>query len=196
MIAAEVGGRPLQVVQGDITRERMDAIVTAANQRLCGGNQAGWGGGVDGAIHRAAGPDLLAACSKIGGCPAGEAVATAAGDLHARRVIHAVGPIWGAHAGAEDALLASAHRRSLEVAEVEGCSSIVFPAISCGVYKFPIERAARIALSSIRDHLLAETRIRLVRYCLFTEREYQVFAAALRQLAADDRRVKLVGGPA
>lgn len=103
-------------------------------------------------------------------------------------MIHAVGPIWGAHAGAEDALLASAHRRSLEVAEQEGCESIAFPAISCGVYKFPLERAAPIALGALRDHLLEPaSRLRLVRYCLFTDRELKIFAAALRRLVPATR---------
>ncbi|MBX3465533.1 MAG: macro domain-containing protein [Planctomycetes bacterium] len=192
MIEADVGGRTLQIVRGDITAEQVDAIVTAANRLLCGGDQAGWGGGVDGAIHRAAGPELLAACAAIGGCAPGDAVATIAGRLRARRVIHAVGPIWGAHGGAEDALLASAHRRSLEVAEQEGCESVAFPAISCGVYKFPLERAAPIALGAVRDHLVGPaSRVRLVRYCLFGDRELEAFAAALRQLAGGDGRVKL-----
>lgn len=190
-LCASLLGRRLHVFQGDITREEVDAIVTAANRTLSGGNQAGFGGGVDGAIHRAAGPSLLQASLALGGCPHGEAVATHAGNLKARRVIHAVGPIYGSHGGADDKLLASAHRRSLEVAAAEGCASLVFPAISCGVYKFPVERAARIALSAIRDFLVADDRVRLVRYCLFTESDFWTFASALDALSNADARVVL-----
>lgn len=186
MLEARIAGRALQLLRGDITKERVDAIVTAANAQLAGG------GGVDGAVHRAAGPALLAACRRVGGRPTGEAVATEPGELAVKRVIHAVGPIHGTHGGREDELLASAHRRSLEVAAAEGCTSIAFPAISCGVYGFPIARAARIALTTIRDHLLGETPIERVRYCLFSVTDETVFVRALRELAAEDPRVELV----
>lgn len=186
MLEARIGGRALQLVRGDITQEQVDAIVTAANAQLAGG------GGVDGAVHRAAGPALLAACRRVGGCPTGEAVATEPGELPVKRVIHAVGPIHGAHGGREDELLASAHRRSLEVASAEGCTSLAFPAISCGVYGFPVARAAQIALATIRDHLLGETRVERVRYCLFSAADEAVFARALQELAASDPRVELV----
>jgi O-acetyl-ADP-ribose deacetylase (regulator of RNase III) len=182
-VKAQIAGRTLELVQGDITRERVDAIVTAANSALAGG------GGVDGAVHRAAGPALLAACAQIGGCRTGDAVATAPGELPVKRVIHAVGPIHGTHDGQEDSLLAGAHRRSLEVAVAEGCTSIAFPAISCGVYGFPIPRAARIAMEVIRDHLLGETPITRVRYVLFGEADFATFQAALRTLASEDERV-------
>ncbi|MGE0710167.1 MAG: O-acetyl-ADP-ribose deacetylase [Planctomycetota bacterium] len=182
---ATIGRKTLELVRGDITRERVDAIVTAANSALAGG------GGVDGAIHDAAGPSLLEACAAIGGCPTGSAVATHAGELPVKRVIHAVGPIHGRHGGEEDALLASAHRRSLEVAVAEGCRSIAFPAISCGIYGFPIQRAARIALGTIVDFLAGESPLERVRYCLFGARDLEVFQTALRELAAADGRLTL-----
>src|SRR3954466_10507675 len=129
----------LRAIHADITTLQVDAIVTAANAELLGG------GGVDGAIHRAAGPDLLRECRKIGRCATGDAVATQAFGLRqAKRVIHAVGPIFGETGGRDDQLLASAHRRALEVAAAEGCKSVAFPAISCGVYGYPIGRAARV----------------------------------------------------
>ncbi len=186
MRARSKRGRTLEVVLDDITREHADAIVTAANRTLSGGNQAGFGGGVDGAIHRAAGPSLLEACTAIGGCAPGDAVSTHAGALDARRVIHAVGPIWGAHDGAEDELLGSAHRRSLEVADDDLCRSVVFPAISCGVYKFPVERAAPIALGAIVEHLDGSSGVMTVRYCLFEARDLAVFEEALRSSVAEN----------
>lgn len=179
-----VGGRGLTLVQGDITGERVDAIVTAANSTLAGG------GGVDGAVHHAAGPALLAECRLVdGGCPTGQAVATPPGKLPVKRVIHAVGPIWGEERGREDELLASAHRRALEVAAAEGCTSIAFPAISCGVYGFPIDRAARIAMSTIVEHLAGETPIREVRYVLFSRADLATFRAGLEEVARSDPRV-------
>ncbi len=184
MERASIAGKTLALVQGDITVIAVDAIVTAANSDLAGG------GGVDGAVHRAAGPALLSECAKIGGCRAGSAVATPPGNLPIKCVIHAVGPIYGENDGQDDALLAGAHRRSLEVASQQGCVSIAFPAISCGVYGFPVDRAAGIALSTIRDHLLGETTITDVRYCLFGDRSFQTFKDALAALAAADPRVQ------
>ena len=182
----------VQVLQGDLTRETTDAIVTAANRTLSGGNQAGFGGGVDGAIHRAAGPELLAACSALGGCDHGDAVATAPAKLAAKIVVHAVGPIWGTHEGREDELLVSAHRRSLEVATEHGCRSISFPAISCGVYKFPVERAAKLALGTIVAYLAEATGpVQLVRYLLYSEADYGVFVGALWELAESEERLQL-----
>lgn len=188
---AALNGRMIELVQADITKQRVDAIVTAANRLLCGGNQAGFGGGVDGAVHRAAGPTLLEACLAIGGCATGEAVATHAGALSAKRVIHAVGPIYGDHAGREDELLERVHRRSLDVAAAEGCESVALPAISCGVYRFPVARAAPIALRAVRDALLAGGPVRLVRFCLFTPEHLAEFQLALGALAARDPRVVL-----
>lgn len=184
-LSAQIGAGSLTLVQGDITRESVDAIVTAANSGLRGG------GGVDGAVHRAAGPGLLEACREIGGCPTGDAVATPAFGLEpAKRVIHAVGPIYGRNEGRDEELLASAHRRSLEVAAAEGCRSIAFPAISCGVYGFPIESASQIALTTVRDALLAGT-VEEVRYVLFADSEFEVFAQALRDLATESDVVQL-----
>jgi O-acetyl-ADP-ribose deacetylase (regulator of RNase III) len=186
-VRALIGGKRLELARGDITKERVDAIVTAANAALAGG------GGVDGAVHRAAGPELLAACRKIGRCPTGDAVATPAFKLaQAKRVIHAVGPVFGSHGGKDEELLASAHRRSLEVAAAEGCRSIAFPAISCGVYGYPVGEAALIALSEIAAYLDdVKTPIELVRYVLFSENDHASFAAALGELASVFSSIRL-----
>jgi O-acetyl-ADP-ribose deacetylase len=138
------GTTRIAVVTGDITRLDVDAVVTAANSGLRGG------GGVDGAIHRAAGPELLEACRAIGGCPTGEARITPGFNLRARYVIHAVGPIWRGGRKREPELLASAYRSSLDMAVQNGCRAIAFPAISCGVYDYPIDEACAIALETVR----------------------------------------------
>ena len=149
----QVAGRVLELVEGDITRQRVDAVVNAANSGLRGG------GGVDGAIHRAGGPEIMAECRKIGGCPTGSAVATTAGRLHARYVIHAVGPIWYGGSRREPELLASAYRTSLQVADERGVKTIAFPSLSTGAYGYPIEPAAGIALSTVVDYLKGQTGI-------------------------------------
>ena len=136
----------IRVWQGDITTLKVDAIVNAANETLLGG------GGVDGAIHRAAGPGLLAECRRIGGCPTGQARITGGHDLPARHVIHTVGPVWRGGDADEDALLASAYRNSLQLARDHGLTSIAFPAISTGVYGFPPDRAARIAVTTVAEY--------------------------------------------
>jgi O-acetyl-ADP-ribose deacetylase (regulator of RNase III) len=163
----------IELVRGDITRQQVDAIVNAANSSLLGG------GGVDGAIHRAGGPDILAECRLLGGCDTGEAKATTGGRLPARHVIHTVGPVWRGGGHGEDELLAAAHRRSLEVAEELGARSVAFPAISTGIYGFPIERAAPIALRTAAETSERLPGIELVRFVLFSDGDLQVFQQAL-----------------
>ena len=157
----------IELVRGDITRQDVDAIVNAANSSLLGG------GGVDGAIHRAGGPEILAECRLLGGCETGDAMATAGGGLPARWVIHTVGPIWRGGERGEPELLASCHRRSLEVAEELGARTVAFPAISTGVYGYPVDLAARVALDAVRGH-----RLDLVRFVLFDASTLAAFQAA------------------
>jgi O-acetyl-ADP-ribose deacetylase len=160
----------IELVQGDITRHPADAIVNAANSSLLGG------GGVDGAIHRAGGPEILAECRLLGGCRTGDAKATTAGRLPARYVIHTVGPVWRGGGNDEDELLASCHSRSLEIAAELDCASVAFPAVSTGAFGFPIERAARIAIETVASSPHAVERVTFV---LFGRRDYDVFSAAL-----------------
>lgn len=157
----------IEAVQGDITKLAVDAIVNAANSSLLGG------GGVDGAIHRAAGPELLAECRLLGGCQTGDAKATAGYRLPARWVIHAVGPVWRGGNEGEPELLASCYRRSLEVADELGASSVAFPAISTGVYGYPHEAAARIAVETARSAPTAVERVLLVAFDAATFHLYE-----------------------
>jgi len=162
----------IELAQGDITQQEVDAIVNAANESLLGG------GGVDGAIHRAGGPAILEECRRLGGCETGDAKATTAGNLPARYVIHTVGPVWNGGDHGEDELLASCHRRSLQVASELGCRTIAFPAISTGVYRFPVERAARIALAATREALERHSEIERVTFVLFSDEHLQAFEEA------------------
>jgi O-acetyl-ADP-ribose deacetylase (regulator of RNase III) len=166
------GGEGLVVVRGDITLEDVDAIVNAANPSLLGG------GGVDGAIHDAAGPRLVEECLRLGGCPPGEARMTKGYGLRARHVIHAVGPIWQGGSAGEDDTLASCYRDSLRLAEEAGLSSVAFPSISTGIYGFPIERACRIALREIRVFLATARSVRLVKVVTFSAHDLEVYRAA------------------
>jgi O-acetyl-ADP-ribose deacetylase (regulator of RNase III) len=172
-----VGKTTLRLVTGDITRHQADAIVNAANQSLRGG------GGVDGAIHIAGGPAILVECVRIGGCRTGDAVSTTAGFLPARRVIHTVGPVWRGGGSNEEDLLASCYRRSLEIADSESLSSIAFPSISTGIYGFPIERAAPIALRTVKAYVEGKTKIREVAFVLFTQSDRGVYEKALAALS-------------
>lgn len=173
-----IGGSRIELVRGDITRQDTDAIVNAANSGLRGG------GGVDGAIHRAGGPAILAACAKLGGCATGEAKLTTAGNLKARFVVHAVGPIYRGGTHGEPELLASAYRRSLEVAAEHGVTSIAFPSISTGAYGFPIAAAARIATDTVVQFLRASADIALVRFVLFSDADLAAYEKALAGTAA------------
>ena len=163
----------IEIVRGDITEQVVDAIVNAANETLLGG------GGVDGAIHRAGGPAILEECRLLGGCRTGDAKATTAGRLPAQHVVHTVGPVWRGGERGEQALLASCHRRSLEVAAALGCRTVAFPAISTGIYGYPVELAAGIAVASTRAAMADLPGIQLVRFVLFGEEAEAAFAGAV-----------------
>jgi O-acetyl-ADP-ribose deacetylase (regulator of RNase III) len=166
----------IRVVAGDITQQAVDAIVNAANSTLLGG------GGVDGAIHRAAGRELLAECRTLGGCNTGEAKITKGYNLPARYVVHTAGPVWSGGGGNEDALLASCYRSALELAREHGLHSIAFPSISTGVYGFPAERAAKIATATVADELARHPgMIERVVFCCFDTRAAELHEAALAE---------------
>lgn len=165
----------LTVEIGDITRLDVDAIVNAANPQLESG------GGVCGAIHRAAGLELLAACRTLGGCPTGEARITRGYQLRARWVIHAVGPVWRGGGANEDELLGSCYRHSLALAVREGMLSLAFPAISTGIYGFPLERATRIAVRTVRDGLHSPSTLKRVIFVCFDDRTAAVYARVLAE---------------
>jgi O-acetyl-ADP-ribose deacetylase len=165
---------------GDITSDaHADAIVNAANSSLLGG------GGVDGAIHRAAGPALLAECRELGGCETGHAKATGAGRLRAEWVIHAVGPVWHGGTRGEPALLASCYGRALELAAERGCRSVALPAISTGVYGYPLADGARVAIDAVRAALARHPTLQEARFWLFDERAYEAFSQQLSAASPD-----------
>jgi O-acetyl-ADP-ribose deacetylase len=166
----------IQVIQGDITHQQVDAIVNAANESLLGG------GGVDGAIHRAAGPELLAECRTLGGCPTGEAKITQGYNLPAQWVIHTVGPVWQGGQQNEDELLARCYRNSLTLAVAHEIRTLAFPAISTGVYGFPLERATGIAMAEVAAFLNRSAVIEEVRFICFGDEAYKVYQATLSTL--------------
>ena len=172
----KVNNAVIALVQGDITAEETDAIVNAANSGLRGG------GGVDGAIHRAGGPSIMEECRKIGSCPTGQAVVTGGGNLKARYVIHTVGPVYRGGSRGEPGLLKSVYRESLKRVTEKGLTSVSFPAISAGVYGYPLEEEARIALTTAIDYVKDHDEIRLIRFVLFSRDIYDVFSNELKQI--------------
>jgi O-acetyl-ADP-ribose deacetylase (regulator of RNase III) len=175
----EIEGRRIELTQGDITMQEVDAIVNAANSRLAGG------GGVDGAIHRRGGPSIMEETDRRypDGCPTGSAVISGAGNLAAKYVLHAVGPVWSGGKRGEPELLAAAHQMCLRLAGEHNCRSIAFPAISTGVYGYPLDRAARVALAVARDFLREHAQPQLVRFVLFDGQAMDAFAKALEELS-------------
>ncbi len=170
-----IGDTVLELVQGDITQQNVEAIVNAANSSLAGG------GGVDGAIHRAGGPQIMTECRAIGGCPTGEARITSGGNLKARHVIHAVGPIYNNGVSGEAQLLANAYRNSLKVAVENGVRSIAFPSLSTGAYRYPVRDAAGIALQTVAAFLKDEPHeLQLVRFVLFDGKTFGTYGTILR----------------
>lgn len=176
----DIQGRTIELVQGDITQQTVAAIVNAANCDLAGG------GGVDGAIHRRGGPSIMAETSRSypDGCPTGSAVISGAGRLPAQFVIHAVGPVWQGGASGEPELLANAYRRSLELAVAHACSSVAFPAISMGVYGYPLELGSRVAVQTVAAFLREHGRPDLVRFVLFGLPTFQAFEQALQEVVS------------
>jgi O-acetyl-ADP-ribose deacetylase len=178
----QICGQTLELQQGDITLQQVDAIVNAANSRLAGG------GGVDGAIHRRGGPEIMRDTDARypEGCPTGSAVISTAGKLAAKHVVHAVGPVWSGGRRGEAEQLAGAYRRSLELAIDSGCRSIALPALSTGAYRYPMDPAARIALSTSIDFLRQHGRPELVRFVLFDANAFGAFAAVLEELSKEE----------
>jgi len=173
LAARQIGSARLEVIVADITSLSVDAIVNAANTSLLGG------GGVDGAIHRAAGPELLAECRTLQGCATGDAKITGAYRLPARHVIHAVGPVWNGGNRGEEEALASCYARAIELCQTNGLASVAFPAISTGVYRFPADRAARIAVSTAVETLAGAPVVERVIFCCFSNESAALHAQAM-----------------
>lgn len=169
----------IEIIEGDITKMEVDAIVNAANTTLLGG------GGVDGAIHRAAGPELLEECRKIGGCPTGEARITKGYRLPAKYVIHTVGPVWNGGTRKEPSLLASCYRESLRLAAANAVKTIAFPSISTGAYRFPVHQAAPIAIRAINEHLKTNSLPETVYMVCFDKAVFEAYSRTLREQSGD-----------
>jgi O-acetyl-ADP-ribose deacetylase len=182
MRSVQIGTSRLELVEEDITHQDTDAIVNAANTSLLGG------GGVDGAIHRVGGPQILGECKKIGGCPTGEARITTGGRLKAKWVIHTVGPVYRDGTHREPELLANAHRNSLRLASEKGIKSVAFPSISTGAYGYPMAEAARIGLQTVIEYLKAHPEITLVRFVLFGQSAFRTYEQVLAELMPTGQR--------
>lgn len=169
----------IEIIRGDITTQQVDAIVNAANTSLLGG------GGVDGAIHRAAGPQLLEECKSLGGCETGQARITDGYNLPAKKIIHTVGPIWAGGTQNEPELLANCYRNSLKIAAINNLKSIAFPAISCGVYRYPLSQAAQISIKTVREHSQNHDLPEIIRWVMFDETVYDVWREAYESIFSD-----------
>jgi O-acetyl-ADP-ribose deacetylase (regulator of RNase III) len=178
----KIGNAAIELLEGDITGQDTDAIVNAANRTLLGG------GGVDGAIHRAAGPQLLTECRTLGGCDTGDAKITRGYNLKAKHVIHTVGPIYYSAGKKAPELLASCYRRSLEVASANKLKSVAFPSISTGAYGYPLEEAAPVALKTVLDYLKSHPDIQRIRFVLFGKDAYQTYEKALKNLLPKEKK--------
>jgi len=176
-VKVRMGSSVVEVVEGDITGQMVDAIVNAANAHLAGG------GGVDGAIHAAGGPDIITECRRIGGCPTGQAVMTTAGRLKAKKVIHAVGPRWSGGQSGESAQLASAYRTAFALAEQNGLKSVAAPAISTGAYGYPMQDAADVAIGAALEFLGTHPGLELIRFVLYDAQGFAAFRRSLEEQA-------------